>query len=441
MERKSNVSKARRLLYVRDWLEWKEKRKKILKVSIMITKSQAYQLTEILGLPEAKVEDMISVEGVGLFFVINSTRVDAVCPDCGKRSGHLHMNHWYNIEDLPWNEQPVHLRVNRRQFWCKHCGQVFSEELAFVKKRRTYTQRFADEIVSQVLGSSIHYVAKRTGLSDEQIETMIEDAGESYLPQVPKSLKYLGIDEITVVKGQGNYYGVLVDLETHQPITLLPARTQEALGEIFSQWGEEVLKGIEGVSIDLWRPYQSLVAEMIPNATIVADRFHVTKLLNEELDKQRKAEKQAAKKIRKKVERERVLKGLTGSKYALLKNKKDLNEQQEAKLEEVCEICPTLAEMHRLKEDFRDIFDKFENWTDGTLKLLDWMKKSSTLFNGICGTIKRWFGEITSYFELSITNGVVEGINNQGNRMKKRGQKMLDCWRIERRKWSLRAAL
>lgn len=393
----------------------------MLKVNIMITKSEAHQLTELLGLPEARVEDMTLVEGVGLFFVINSTRVDAVCPDCGKQSRHLHTNHWYNIEDLPWNEKPVFLRVNRRQFWCKHCGQVFSEELAFVKKRRTYTQRFADEIVSQALGSSIHGVAKRTGLSDEQIETMIEDAGESYLPQVPKSLKYLGIDEITVVKGQGNYYGVLVDLETHQPITLLPARTQEALREIFSQWGEEVLKGIEGVSIDLWRPYESLVAEMIPNATIVADRFHVTKLLNEELDEQRKAEKQAAKKIRKKAERERVLKGLTGSKYALLKNKKNLNEQQEAKLEEVSKVCPTLAEMHRLKEDFRDIFDKFDNWTDGTLKLLDWMKKSSTLFKGTCGTIKRWFGEITSYFELSITNGVVEGINNKLKLIKRLG--------------------
>jgi transposase len=136
----------------------------------------------------------------------------------------------------------------------------------------------------------------------------------SDLPKTPKALKYLGIDEIAVVKGQGQYYGVLVNLETHQPITLVPSRTQEALRQVFSQWGVEVLEGIEGVSIDLWRSYQSLVEEMMPNATIVADRFHVTKLLNEELDNQRKAEKRAAQKIRKKAERERVLKGVTGTK-------------------------------------------------------------------------------------------------------------------------------
>ncbi len=361
------------------------------------------------------------IDGVGLFFVISPTRRDAECPRCGKRSRHLHENHRYNIEDLPWNQQPVVLRVNRRQFWCQECGQVFSEELAFVKKRRLYTQRLAKQIVGQVLGSSIHSVAARTGLSDEQIETMIKDAGKAYLPESPEPIRYLGIDEIAVVKGQGNYYGVLVNLETHQPITLLPSRTQEGLRQVLSQWGPEVLEGIEGVSIDLWKPYQSLVKEMMPNATIVADRFHVTKLVNEELDNERKAEKRAAKKIAKKAERERVIEGLNGSKYALLKNEGNLNEKQKKKLIEVSEVSPKLATMHRLKEEFREIFESFENWAEGTLKLLDWMADSSTFFNQSCGTIKRWFDEVTSYFELRITNGVVEGINNKLKLIKRLG--------------------
>ncbi len=42
-----------------------------------------------------------------------------------------------------------------------------------------------------------------------------------------------------MVKGQGQYYGVLVNLETRQPITLLPSRMQEALGEVFEPWGVE----------------------------------------------------------------------------------------------------------------------------------------------------------------------------------------------------------
>jgi transposase len=387
----------------------------------MLLQSQARQLTELLGLPEAKVEDMTIVDGVGLFFVIRSTRQEAECPRCGKRSRHLHTNNGYDIEDLPWNEQPVVLRVNRRQFWCEGCEKVFSEELAFVSKRRLYTQRLANQIVSQVLESSIRRVAARTGMSEEQIETMVQDAGEAYLVETPAGLKYLGIDEIAVVKGQGKYYGVLVNLETHQPITLLPSRTQEALRQVFSEWGAEVLEGIEGVSIDLWKPYQSLVKEMMPKATVVADRFHVIKLINEELDNQRKAEKRAAKEITNQVERERILEVLTGSKYALLKNKEDLNERQKEKLIEINKVCPKLSAMYRLKEEFRDIFKSPVNWAEGTLRLLDWMADSSTYFKRSCGTIKRWFDEVTSYFELRITNGVVEGINNKFKLIKRLG--------------------
>ena len=387
----------------------------------MITKSQSSQLTELLHLPEGRVEDMAVIDGVGLFFIIGSTRRDAECPWCGKRSRHVHTNYGYSVEDLPWNEQSVILRVNRRQFWCVGCGRAFSEELAFAQKNRSYTRRLANQVVSQVLGSSIHSVSSRTGLSDEQIETMMRDAGEDYLPEGPGSLKYLGIDEISVVKGQGQYYGVLVNLETRQPITLLPSRTQEALGEVFDQWGVEVLEGIEGVSIDLWKPYQSLVKSRMPNATVVADRFHVMKQVNEELDEHRRTEKRAAKKNRNKVEKERVLKGLKGSKYALIKNEEDLNECQREKLAEVKEVSSTLAEMHRLKEAFRDIFEVSKNWSEGTLRLLDWMAESSTVFKQSCGTIKRWFDEVTSYFEVRITNGAVEGINNKLKLIKRSG--------------------
>jgi len=131
------------------------------------------------------------------------------------------------------------------------------------------------------------------------------------------------------------------------------------------------------VSIDLWKPYQSLVEEMMPKATVVADKFHVIKLLNDELDEQRKVEKRADKKITNKTERERVSKEITGSKYALLKNEEELNERDREKLEEVSEVSFTLAEMHRLKEEFRDIFDKSSNWVEGTLELLNFQSISS----------------------------------------------------------------
>ena len=71
----------------------------------------------------------------------------------------------------------------------------------------------------------------------------------------------------------------------------LEKRTQEELRETLTGWGKEVLEQIEEVSIDLWLPYKNLVKELMPSAEVVADRFHVMKQINQELDEQRKAEK------------------------------------------------------------------------------------------------------------------------------------------------------
>jgi len=53
----------------------------------------------------------------------------------------------------------------------------------------------------------------------------------------------------------------------------------------------------------MWKPYKSLVSELMPNAEVIADRFHVTKQVNEELDNCRKQIKNKAQKIKKKSRR------------------------------------------------------------------------------------------------------------------------------------------
>jgi transposase len=55
-----------------------------------------------------------------------------------------------------------------------------------------------------------------------------------------------------MIKGKGNYYAVLVNIDTGKIIGLVEKRTEEALTEYLKHWGEEVLSQIEEVSIDLW---------------------------------------------------------------------------------------------------------------------------------------------------------------------------------------------
>ncbi|WP_369791885.1 transposase [Synechococcus sp. PCC 7336] len=170
----------------------------------------------------------------------------------------MHQNHRYLVRDLPMSGQSVYLRINRRQFKRKNCGKPFSEVLEHVDKNRTYTKRLARAIIGQVLDSDIRSVAERNDLSDDEIQTILNELGEQLIQEVPEGLKRLGIDEISLVKGQGNYCAVLVDLDLRKPLMLLESRRQEELRQVFTGWGEEVLSRIVEASIDLWRPYRDL---------------------------------------------------------------------------------------------------------------------------------------------------------------------------------------
>jgi transposase len=121
--------------------------------------------------------------------------------------------------------------------------------------------------------------------------------------------------------------------------------------------GLEILKQREEVSIDLWVPYKSLVEELMPNAQVVADRFHVMTQINKELDSRRKEEKRQAEKLKNKKQREEKTQGIKNSKYPLLKKKEKLTEIEKEKLKELEKVAPDLMLMYQEKEKIREIFE------------------------------------------------------------------------------------
>lgn len=69
--------------------------------------------------------------------------------------------------------------------------------------------------------------------------------------------------------------------------------------------------------------------------------------------------------------------------------------------------------MHELKEKFRDILEQKQDSLTGLLKISDWLKEAAEYYPESKKTIRRWIGEIITYFDERITNGVIEGINNK----------------------------
>lgn len=394
----------------------------------MFTKKELKLLTEVLNLEGVKVSHKHQHEGIGIMLKIESIAKESVCNICETKSNRLHQNHQQIIKDLDWGEQAIFLEVNRRQFKCEKCKKPFSEELEFVKERRGYTKRLADKTIKEVLADDIRSVAKRGRVTEKEIERMLKDASQELSEVKPIGLKRLGIDEIALIKGQGKYCAVLMDLDRSKLLMIVEGRTKEEIKKVLIGWGSEVLEGIEEVSIDLWAGYKSLATEMMPNAQIVADRFHVMVQINQELDGERKKEKRKiqaeikeAKTPEEKLAKETILAGITDSKYAILKNEKDLNDKQKDKLAEVQNVSNRLKVMHKLKEEFREIFEKKETWTDGLLELGKWISKAQKYFVNSQSTIYRWFDEILAYFDNRTTSGVVEGINNKLKLIKRSG--------------------
>jgi transposase len=393
----------------------------------MVKKRDIEILTELLDLEEVKVLSHRLHDGIGIILQTEPIKSYSICPHCGTKSSKLHQNHRHIIKDLPFGEKPVFLEINRRQFKCETCKKPFSEELDFARKKRTYTIRLAKKTIQEVLDSDIHTIASKGIVTTEEIERMLKDAS-SELPNLkPLNLKRLGLDEIALTKGKGNYCAVLVDLDTSKLIAILSEltsqrwryRRQDTIKQTLTEWGSELLGQIEEVSIDLWKGYKTLVQELMPNAQVVADRFHVIIQINKELDTQRKREMRNIEELIKKAnssekaEYETILEGLKKSKYVLLKNDKELSEEQINKLIQVKDVSPTLKRMHELKEKIRTIFNKTSDWYTGVFKLGMWLSKAKKYFPKSNNTIIRWFDEIIAYFDNGTTSGVVEGINNK----------------------------
>ena len=120
--------------------------------------------------------------------------------------------------------------------------------------------------------------------------------------------------------------------------------------QVLEGLGSEVLHQFIVVSIDLSGNYKGLVNKILPNADIVADRFHVMKLINQELNPVRRAVSIANESNQNEAELARFQAALKQSKYALLKPEENLTEKQQVKLEEVKAVSPLLASMHQQKE-------------------------------------------------------------------------------------------
>jgi len=234
----------------------------------------------LLGLPEGMEIDQIQITDTGLVVEVSSTHPQSCCPLCSQPSSYVHSHYDRTLKDAPCVGRQLQLRLSVRRFFCRNplcLRKVFTERLPdLAEPWARMTTRLREQITSIGLatcGKGGVRLGDRLGIETSRNTTLrrIMDVPDD----ARASVVYLGIDDFSFRRGY-KFGTILVDLESHRPIDLLPDRQAETS----AAWMRDNPE-IQVVSRDRASAYAKAASEAVPQAIQVADRFHVTKNLTE----------------------------------------------------------------------------------------------------------------------------------------------------------------
>ena len=217
---------------------------------------------------------------------MKSVTRSCICPECNQKTNKYHGTYIRKVQDLPILGKKVMLNIKAYEYECEdsECNITsFAENFdGFLNSYSRMTERLADFICTLALETSCEGCAKIC------CETGIQVSGDTVIRLLLKRFELqkssvvgdvIGIDDFAYKK-RHTYGTIIVNEETHEPITLLEGRD----GETLRKWLKEN-KHIKVITRDRASAYAKVIAEELPDVMQIADRFHLHQNLLEAVKK------------------------------------------------------------------------------------------------------------------------------------------------------------
>ena len=232
----------------------------------------------ILGLPELEVERVDRNDTISVYAKPRQRPCYIYCDH-----HHLRVKATYQrtLKHTRQGNQLITLYLRSPKYHCQRCGRYFRHRFKGVRPRYRASEAFRLEVFEAHDGGVTQAKLRRTHtISAATTERWYQSYCRARISEMSnrECPKVLGIDEHFFSRQKG-YATTLVDLHRNKVFDVGLGRSEASLHRYLRH-----LPGKDNVKLivmDLSETYRSIARQHFPRAKIVADRFHVVRLVNQ----------------------------------------------------------------------------------------------------------------------------------------------------------------
>lgn len=359
----------------------------------------------IIGLSNYRIEKIESNKVIEVYAVYEGK---VSCHYCMGENLRKKDSFWRRLKHISLGNKRSHLIVRSYKYHCLKCFKYFNLRLPGTRPRMRSTEQFRKEVYfKHHKGITQKTLAEDLGIGQATVERWYQDLIrlENRKYQSALSPRVLGIDEHFFTRKQG-YATTFADLTKHKVYDVVLGRSAKSLESYLSALPGKTNTKV--ILMDLSETYRSIAKKHFPRAKIVADRFHVVRLINQRFLETWKILDEEG----------RYNRGLLS---LMRRHEENLSPEQRKNLYNYFEDIPGLRWVYEFKQDFmRLILTKNQNkkqcrrHVKRYLWLVEELRTSSFKpLQKLGETMYRWREEIVRMFRFRKTNSITEGLHNK----------------------------